>query len=253
MAFADADAYGRFMGRFSAPLAPLFVDFADLPADPRVLDVGCGTGVLTDELVARYGAGSVDAIDPSPPFVAAAQQRHPTLDVRTGAAEALPYADRSYDAALAQLVVHFMADPVAGLREMARVTRPGGVVAATVWDNAGSRGPLSLFWSAVVDTGHTGPGEAQTAGSREGHLAQLLAEAGLGEVSDGRLDLSLRFATFEEWWDPYTLGVGPAGDHVASLDEEGREALAAACRARLPEPPFELTVSAWVARGVVPS
>jgi SAM-dependent methyltransferase len=252
MAFEDADAYARFMGRWSIPLSPVFVDFAAPPSDPRLLDVGCGTGVLTSELVRRYGAASVDAIDPSPPFVEAARRRNPDVDVREGAAEALPYDDGAYDAAVCQLVVHFMADPPAGLREMVRVTRPGGVVAATVWDNYGDRGPLSLFWHAARDAGHTGTGEALKAGSREGDLARLLAEAGLSDVSDDRLDITLGFATFEEWWEPFTLGVGPAGDHVRSLDDAGRDRLAGACRARLPDPPFELTVSAWAARGVAP-
>jgi SAM-dependent methyltransferase len=251
MAFSDADAYARFMGRWSAPLSEVFLDFAALPDDPRVLDVGCGTGVLTAELVHQYGGAAVSAIDPSPPFVEAVRQREPDVDVRQGTAEELPYDDQAFDAAVCQLVVHFMADPPAGLREMARVTRRGGVVAATVWDNYGDRGPLSLFWDAARDTGHTGTGEALRAGSREGDLARLLTETGLSDVTDGRLDVSLPFATFEEWWEPFTLGVGPAGDHVRSLDDAGRAALAAACRARLPEPPFELTVSAWAARGVV--
>jgi SAM-dependent methyltransferase len=252
MAFSDADAYARFMGRWSAPLSGVFLDFAELPADPRVVDVGCGTGVLTAELVHHYGAAAVSAIDPSPPFVEATRRRAPEVDVREGAAEALPYPDDAFDAALCQLVVHFMADPVAGLGEMARVTRPGGVVAATVWDSYGDRGPLSLFWHAAQDAGYTGAGEALRPGSRDGDLARLFTEAGLSEVTDGRLDISLPFATFEEWWEPFTLGVGPAGDYVASLDEAGRERLEAACRARLPDPPFELTVSAWAARGIAP-
>jgi SAM-dependent methyltransferase len=252
MAFSDADAYARFMGRWSAPLSEAFLEFAALPDHPRVLDVGCGTGVLTAELVHQYGAAAVSAIDPSPPFVEAARRREPDVDVREGAAEAMPYDDGAFDAAVCQLVVHFMADPPAGLREMVRVTRPGGVVAATVWDNYGDRGPLSLFWHAARDTGYPGTGEALKAGSREGDLARLLTEAGLSEVTDGRLDISLPFATFEEWWEPFTLGVGPAGDHVRTLDDAGRAALAAACRARLPDPPFDLTVSAWTARGTVP-
>jgi len=252
MAFVDADAYGRFMGRWSEPLSPMFADFAALPPEPRVLEVGCGTGVLTAELVRRYGAGSVTAIDPSPPFVEAARRRNPGVDIREGAAEALPYPGSGFDAAVCQLVVHFMADPVGGLREMARVTRPGGVVAATVWDCFGDRGPLSLFWEAARETGHAGDGEALRAGTREGDLTRLLGEAGLTDVTDGRLDVSLTFATFEDWWEPFTLGVGPAGDHVASLDDAARARLAAACRARLPDPPFELTVSSWAARGLVP-
>jgi SAM-dependent methyltransferase len=252
MAFSDADAYSRFMGRWSAPLSEVFLDFAALPDEPRVLDVGCGTGVLTAELVHAYGAAGIAAIDPSPPFVDAARERNPDVDVRQAAAESVPFDDDSFDAALAQLVVHFMADPDAGIREMSRVTRPGGVVAACVWDNAGSRGPLSLFWAAAADAGYTGTGEALLAGSEEGDLVTRLTAAELAEVTGDRLDVTLPFATFEEWWEPFTLGVGPAGDHVASLDDADRARLEDACRARLPDPPFELTVSAWAARGLVP-
>src|SRR5438128_2448170 len=150
MGFAvGADAYDRFMGRYSVPLAPELADFAGIASGQRVLDVGCGTGALTAELVRRVGPAAVSAVDPSESFVVAARERHPRVDVLRAAAEQLPYGDESFDAALAQLVVHFMADPVAGLREMVRVTRTQGVVAACVWDHAGGGGPLSLFWEAA--------------------------------------------------------------------------------------------------------
>ena len=130
------DAYGRFMGRFSEPLAERFLALAGVRDEDRVLDVGCGPGALTARLVARLGAGQVAAVDPSEPFVAAARTRLPGVDVRVATAESLPFDDDAFDAVLAQLVVHFMADPVAGLAEMARVARPGGTVAACVWDHA---------------------------------------------------------------------------------------------------------------------
>ena len=132
-----AEAYDRFMGVWSRELSAQFAELAEIAHGDRVLDVGCGPGNLTSELVRRLGPEAVAAVDPSEPFVAAARARHPGVDVRQAPAEALPYPDRAFDAALAQLVVHFMSDPVAGLREMARVTRPGGVVAACVWDFAG--------------------------------------------------------------------------------------------------------------------
>ena len=122
------------------PLALQFADFAAVEARQRVLDVGCGPGALTTELVRRLGPGNVSAVDPSEPFVAAAQERHPGVSVQRAVAEELPFEDRAFDAAVAQLVVHFMAHPVTGLREMARVTREDGVVAACVWDHAGSQG-----------------------------------------------------------------------------------------------------------------
>jgi SAM-dependent methyltransferase len=250
VAFLDGTAYLRFMGRFSEPLAPHFADWSELPDTGLVLDVGCGPGVLTEELVRRYGPDHVRAVDPSPAFVEAARRRLPEVDVQQGVAERLPYDDDTFDAAVAQLVVHFMADPVAGLAEMRRVTRPGGVVTACVWDHYGERGPLSVFWSAVRALVHADDDESGRAGVREGHLAELFGRAGLSDVRDGRVDVTVAFPSFEDWWEPFTMGVGPAGDHVASLDEAGRERLMAECRSRLPEPPFELTASAWAARGI---
>ena len=147
MAFdVAADAYGRFMGRYSEPLADQLAERAGVRRGMRVLDVGCGPGVLTSRLVDRLGADHVAAIDPSPSFVAAARERCPGVDVRQGAAEALPFATGAFDVALANLVVHFMSDPIGGLREMARV---GGAVGATVWNHASATGPLSTFWRAV--------------------------------------------------------------------------------------------------------
>ena len=132
-----AAAYAAFMGRWSQPLALGFADLAGVRGGQRALDVGCGPGALTEQLVARLGSAAVAAIDPSASFVAATRERFPDVDARSGSAEELPFADDAFDLALAQLVVHFMADPVRGLAEMARVTRPGGLVAACVWDHGG--------------------------------------------------------------------------------------------------------------------
>jgi SAM-dependent methyltransferase len=245
-----ADAYDRFMGRYSAPLAPQLADLAAISAGWRALDVGCGPGALTAELVERLGPDAVSAVDPSEPFVAAARERHPGVDVRQASAERLPYADGEFDAALAQLVVHFMADPVAGLGEMARVTRKDGVVAACVWDHGGGRGPLSLFWAAAHEVDAAVEDESRRAGAREGELARLFEAAGLHEIEESELSVSVEHPSFEEWWEPYTLGVGPAGAYAAGLDPEQQAALRERCRKLLPEPPFVLTVVAWSARGL---
>src|SRR5688572_3079557 len=154
------------MGRFSVPLASRFLDRVRLRPGQRVLDVGCGPGALTTALVDRLGADHVAAVDPSEPFVAAVRERLPGVDVRTGRAEALPHDASAYDACLAQLVVHFMADPVAGLAEMRRVTRAGGAVACTVWDHAGGSGPLAAFWRAVAEVDPAAPGERELPGTR---------------------------------------------------------------------------------------
>lgn len=239
------------MGRYSSPLAPRFADFASVDAGQRVLDVGCGPGALTAELVRRLGPSAVEAVDPSEPFVAAARERHPGVSVQRAAAEELPFEDRTFDAALAQLVVHFMAHPVVGLREMARVTREGGVVAACVWDHAGGQGPLSLFWQAARELDPGVEGESQLAGAREGHLGQLFQAAGLHELDESALSVSVEHPSFEGWWEPLTLGVGPAGGYAAGLDAKRQTQLRELCREMLPAPPFTLTALAWAARALV--
>jgi len=244
-----AEAYDRFMGRYSTQLAPGLADLAGVQRGQRALDVGCGPGALTGELVARLGAEAVAAIDPSEPFVIAASERHPGVDVRRAAAEELPYPDAEFDIALAQLVVHFMADPIVGVREMARVTRPGGVVAACVWDHAGRRGPLSLFWTAVRQLEPAAQDESELAGARAGHLAELFRAAGIHDVNDTELAARVEYASFEDWWEPFTLGVGPAGAYTAGLDAVRREKLKERCRELVPAAPFTLEAVAWAARG----
>ena len=246
-----AEAYDRFMGRYSRLLSSQLADFADVSGGQRVLDVGCGPGALTAELVARLGAESVSAVDPSEPFVAAARARHPGVDVRRASAEELPFPDATFDAAIAQLVVHFMTDPVAGLAEMARVTRPGGVVAACVWDHGGGKGPLSTFWAAARDLDPDVEDESQRAGTREGQLEELFSAAGLRGITGTVLAADLEHATFDEWWQPFELGVGPAGSFIAGLDADRAAALRDACRRRLPTEPFVITARAWAARGLV--
>jgi SAM-dependent methyltransferase len=246
-----AESYDRFIGAWSQPLSQQFADLARIRRGDRVLDVGCGPGNLTTELVGRLGPEAVAAVDPSPPFVTAARARHPGVDVQEASAEALPFPDRAFDAALAQLVVHFMSDPVAGLREMARVTRTGGAVAACVWDHGGGRGPLSPFWEAARALDPTVDGEASLAGARKGHLVELFASAGLGNVDGAELSVGRDFEDFDDWWEPYTRGVGPAGGYLAELDADRQDRLREQCRSTMPRGPFALTAVAWAARGVV--
>jgi SAM-dependent methyltransferase len=238
-------AYQRFMGRFSEPLAGPFADVAGVRAGQRALDVGCGTGALTGELVSRLGATSVAAVDPSRSFEAAARERFPDADVRRATAEALPFPDEGFDVALAQLVVHFMADPVKGLAEMGRVVRAGGTVAASVWDHAGGSGPLALFWDGVrdLDPGHAG--ETDLPGTSAGQLARIATAAGLGDVRESSLQVTVTMPTFDDWWEPFTFGVGPAGAYVADLDERHRDRLRHACRSRVTTEPFDVTARAW--------
>ena len=245
-----ADDYDRFMGRYSFPLAAPFAEFVGTSDVRRVLDVGCGPGALTSELVSRFGADAVTAVDPSRDFVAAARARHPGVRVELAAAEELPFEDELFDAALAQLVVHFMADPVAGLREMARVTRPRGVVTACVWDHAGGGGPLSRFWEAAHELDPEVEDESRLNGARRGHLGELFRAAGLRDVEETELSVDVEHPNFEEWWEPFTLGVGPAGGYVAGLEPTQQARLRDLCRQMLPTPPFVMSARAWAARGM---
>ncbi len=244
------DVYDRYMGRYSVLLSPQLADLAGVRHGQRALDVGCGPGALTAELVSRLGSGAVSAVDPSASFVAAARKRNPGVDVAQASAERLPFPDASFDATLAQLVIHFMSDPVAGLAEMRRVTRRGGVVAACVWDHAGDQGPLNVFWHAARELDPEVEDESELAGTREGQLAELFEAAGLREVEATTLTASLEHPSFEEWWEPFTRGVGPAGSYLAGLDPARRTALRDRCRASLPAGPFVVDAVAWAARGL---
>jgi hypothetical protein len=144
-----------------------------------------------------------------------------------------------------------MSEPVAGLAEMARVTRRGGVVAACVWDHGGGQGPLALFWRTARDLDPDVEDESQLAGTREGHLAELFDAAGLHDIEETVISVQHEHASFEAWWEPFTHGVGPAGSYVAGLPRERQAGLREACRARVPPAPFALTARAWASRGLV--
>lgn len=245
-----ADAYDRYMGRYSRLLSSQLADFAGVRSGHRVLDVGCGPGALTEELVARVGPSAVAAVDPSASFVAAAQERNPGVSVSLASAADLPFPALMFDVALAQLVVHFMPDPNRGLKEMARVTRRDGVVAACVWDHAGSLGPLSLFWRPARELDPGIDDESELPGVREGHLAELFEAAGLRDVEDAVFWVSVEHPTFDAWWEPFTRGVGPAGSYLASLGADRQIELREACRAVAPTAPFVVRARAWAARGL---
>ena len=241
----SADAYGRFMGRFSEPLASELVALLDLGLGRRALDVGCGPGALTARLVERLGVEQVTAVDPSASFVEAVRRRLPGLDVRRAGAERLPFEDASFDLVLAQLVVHFMDDPVAGLREMHRVAAPGGQVAASVWDMTGGTGPLELYARAVRELDPAAQLESDRPGTSRGHLAELFTTAGMTDLRSEALTVVLAFERFEDWWQPFTLGVGPSGAYVAALSPDRRAALRARCEELAGPAPFEVSASAW--------
>lgn len=247
--FVSADDYDRFMGRYSKPLAREFARFAGVEVGSTALDVGCGPGALTDELVRILGPESVGAIDPSPEFVEAVRDRHPAIEVHVSTAEAIPHPAGSFDVTLAQLVVHFMTDPVGGLAEMRRVTRGGGSIAACVWDFTRDQTPLTVFWEAALTLNPDIATEVSMPGAQEDDLRDLFAAAGIEDIAADAVEVDVIHQDFEEWWEPFTLGVGPAGAYVASLAPSDQEDLEQAARERLPEGPFTLTSRAWAVRG----
>ena len=247
-----AEGYDRLMGRYLPTLGPAFADAARITGGLRVLDVGCGPGGLTGELVGRVGAAAVAAVDPSPPFVEACRERHPGVDVRIGVAEQLPFDDGEFDATLACLVVGFMSDAHAGVVEMSRVTRPGGTVAACFWDVA-NMPAIQLFWRAAAQVDPTRSGEVARLGSREGDLAALFVHAGLRDVEETTLAARSTYRDFDDWWAPIAQGVGPAGAYYLSLDDAQRDAVRGACEHQVGhlDTPFALEARAWCARGTV--
>jgi SAM-dependent methyltransferase len=241
----SAEAYGAFMGRFSVPLAELFADRIGVSPGQTALDVGAGTGALTQVLIARLGPERVAAVEPSQSFLAELRQRLPAVDVRPGQAEALPFEAARFDVVAAQLVVHFMTDPVAGLREMARVARPGGTVAANVWDHAGGSGPLSVFWSAARSVDPDTTDESDLPGAREGSLLGLFGAAGLSDAVQTVLTVEVPHESFDSWWRPFTLGVGPAGGYLRRLDPNAADVLRRRCRDALGDGPGSTRATAW--------
>jgi SAM-dependent methyltransferase len=205
---------------------------------------------LTAELVGRLGAENVAAVDPSEPFVAAVTERYPGVDVRKAAADQMPFQDDQYDVVLAQLVIHFTKDPVAAVTEMGRVARPGGVVVACVWDHGGHEGPLRKFWDAAREIDPGVDDESRLPGTRQGQLGDYFRQAGLDDVTETSLTLAVEHRSFEEWWEPFTLGVGPAGTFVASLEPTYRARLREQCRKTVSEFPFTVRAKAWAARGI---
>jgi len=250
---APAEDYDRFMGRYTPALATALADAAGIQPGMRVLDVGCGPGGLTRELAARLGPGNVAAIDPAAQFAAACRDRNPGADVRTGVAEQLPWPAGYFDAVLSSLVIGFLQHPGQGVKEMARVTRPGGIVAACMWDTTtGGMTMLRIFWTAALQVAPAAPGESAMAGTANGDIARRLRQAGLRHVTSGALASHARYTGFDDFWQPFTLAVGPAGHFLHGLPAAQQAAVRDACRAHLPDGPFTLPARAWYARGFVP-
>jgi ubiquinone/menaquinone biosynthesis C-methylase UbiE len=252
----SADAYDRYIGRYSRELARALMAAAGVAKGSRALDVGCGPGALTAELVALLGPEGVAAVDPSPPFAEACRRRLPGVQVEVAAAEALPFDSAAFDHALAQLVVNFMSDPDRGVAEMRRVTRRGGTVAAAVWDYAGEMTLLRRFWDAAVVVDPSAAEHDEGRSMRFGTpnaLSELWSDGGLDEVTVAPVVVAAYYDGFEDLWQPLELGVGPSGAYAASLAPDRRAALKEEFRQRLAvgDDPFRLTARAWIVTGRV--
>lgn len=256
--FANADAYERLMGRWSARLAPLFVAFARLRGGNRVLDVGCGTGSLTRALADLPGQPAVAGIDPAQPFIDYCRQRH--ADTRfafdCGNAMALPYPDDAFDHALSLLVFMFIPQPEKAAAEMRRVTRADGTVAACTWDR--DTALSTIFWGEATKLDPSAEARSERGWQciREGQLAALWREAGMENIEETALQMQAGFVSFDDFWLPLTGGTGATGVYVAGLSPENRNALRAALRRRLlgdrADGPITLPLRAWAVRGTVP-
>ena len=257
--FSETDAYERYMGRWSRRVAPMMLKAARLREPEAVLDVGTGTGVLASAVTDAHPGATVTAIDPSAMFVEAARDRNsnPRLRFQVGDARALEFPDASFDAALSLLALNFIPDPQKALGEMIRVTRPGGVVAAAVWDYAEGMEMLRVFWDEAValDPAIASRDERHMPLCRPGELAGLWRQAGLADVDEQALTTDLVFESVHDYWLPFLDGVGPAGAYAASLTDPARDALRARLVARVSmgreDHGFTLKARAWAARGVV--
>ncbi len=259
--FTASDGYELYMGRWSRPLARRLVAFAGVKDGDRALDVGTGTGALASALAAATTRGDIVGIDPSEAFIAAARRRaaSPRERYEVGDAQALRFPGGGFDQALALLVLNFVPDHLAAVKEMARVTRPGGTVSACVWDYGAGMELLRAFWDEAValDPAVAAKDERSMKLCRQGELGALWRQAGLEGVREEPLSVPTAFTGFDDYWRPFLSGVGPGGAHVASLSPAARKQLEARLRRRLlggrADGPFTLHARAWCVKGTVPA
>jgi SAM-dependent methyltransferase len=259
--FSAAEAYERFMGRWSSAIAPFLVRFALVRDGDAVLDVGSGTGSLAAAIVEAAPASRIVGIDPTEPYVKYAQSkhaRHGRVTFEIGDARRLRFSDRSFDRALSLLAFNFIPDAKQAAGEMKRVTKPEGTVTAAVWDYGDSMEMLRIFWdeSIGMQPASDGKDERHMPLCRSGELAELWRETGLRDVAEEALTIETRFTSFDDYWAPFQVKQGPAGAFVASLSETDRDNLRVRLRRRLlgdePDRPIVLRARAWAARGTVP-
>jgi SAM-dependent methyltransferase len=245
------DEYDRFMGRYSMALAPVFASFAGVGPAMRVLDVGCGTGALTAELVKRAGAGGVAATDPADQFVMACRARAPGADVRHGPGEHLPWSDGEFDRVLSQLVLPFFEDATASLAEMRRVARKSGTVAACMWGAGDEMELIGKFWRAAAKLDPGAPGDRVMRYRTRADTEALFRSVGFSVTEAAPLDVTSTYADFEELWKSLEGAAGTVGAYVAKLDPPRLAVLREACRRELgaPDTAFTLRARAWAVKG----
>ena len=257
--FENANAYERFMGRWSRPLARRLVEFCGLPEQGRILDIGSGTGSLAFAIAGRC---DVVGIDSSKEYIAYASSKNPFpggASFQVADAQHLRFENASFDGALSLLVFNFIPDPAKALAEVRRVVKPGGAIAAAVWDYGSGMRMLRTFWDAAVNIDPEAEklDEKHMAVCREGELTALWSQSGLKSVREQPLEISMHFETFADYWEPFLLGQGPAGAYARRLDPRRLEALRGEIQGRLSlereDWPFDLPARAWAVRGVVPS
>ena len=258
-----ADKYDNYMGRWSRRLAPLFLDFSGLAPGERVLEVGCGTGSLTFALPVREDIAAVEAIDYEEQFVVAARERNadPRINIRQGDACDLQFATDAFDRALSMLVLHFVSNPERAITEMRRVVRPGGVAAATVWDNFGGMPSVRMFWdtAAAIEPSALDRRDAALIRpmTQPGELRGAFAKIGFLDITETILTIRMDFANFDDFWTPMITGQGTHAEFMASLPEPTRQRIEIAVRASYlcsrPDGPRSFASVAWAVRGKVPT
>ena len=257
-----ADAYDSYMGRWSRKLAQPFIDFAGLAKDERVIEIGCGTGSLTFELPTRANIAAIEAIDCDAQFVETARGRNKDsrINITQGDACKLQFADGQFDRALSMLVLHFVPDSDRAVSEMRRVVRPGGIAAATVWDNFGGQPGIRMFWdtlAAIEPQADTRRSAFLIRPTNRWHeLARSFAKAGFTDVTETELSVRMEFANFDDYWLPLMAGQGTHAAYLQSLPDETSQRVVAAVRnaylAGQPDGPRSFVSIAWAARGTVP-
>jgi SAM-dependent methyltransferase len=258
--FSKADEYERFMGRWSRQLAPALVDYSEVKDGGAVLDVGSGTGALAFAVRDATTATRVLGIDLTPEYVrhATSENRDARVRFEVGDAEALRLPDAAFDRTISLLVLNFVTDRQRALAEMIRVTKPGGIVSSAVWDYGHGMEMLRVFWDeAIALDPALGPrDEKHMPLCKQGELAALFRDAKLEAVSETLLVTRLRFTSFDDYWEPFRYGQGPAGAYVAELSHERRAALRERLRRRLlgggPDRTIDMQARAWAAKGTVP-